>query len=340
LIEQQVTKQMESEKSLIQTIDALKAQKRECEDTLKRRCEELDEANQQNITLQQLYQKENANVRKSEDRAAKLIELIKSLEEKIRVHQEKESKLKASERNLQQSYDILQNKINELMEQQEQCNKMAANAADDEHIIENLQNQLEEYKKSISLKCAELAQLFKNNEELNAIKCEYEIKMQQMVQQSNSNKNRQNELNLMMKQRDEMKAHYMTLNEKYAAVLLELNEMKINGINNENVEQPSEADLYSSMLQSGNTDQDEEPFELENFMNLVSDLNDSNAKQYEEENEVESEEQKELNEYLKRVESMHGQFDHNLSYIKHAKNESQSDDSESETNSEDLSLLH
>ena len=173
---------------------------------------------------------------------------------------------------------------------------------------------------------------------MNAIKDEYEDQIEEMKQNNVNEMRRENELDLIIKQRDEMKDHYMALNDKYATVLLELNEMKIQQINNEN--EPSEADLYTLSLQEEIDQVDAlkaSTLSLDDVLGLVQDLKENIVDQ-KKEDDLESEDQKELDEYLKRVESMHGQFDSNLQHITHCENAGQSE-SENDTQSEDYGLL-
>merc|ERR1740123_2826447 len=133
----------------------------------------------------------------------------------------------------------------------------------------------------------------------------------------------------------------MALNDKYAIMLLELNELKMKQINMDPAnEQPSqsisdtvsemtttttknlsEADLYSSLLIEEAEDEKETAMDFDNVMDLLADLKGDLVQQHEDEEEADmhSEEQREMDAYLKRVENIHGQFDSNLLHIVHSK---------------------
>merc|ERR1712129_568118 len=203
-------------------------------------------------------------------------------------------------------------------------------------MIENLQTQVVEYRERIQIKCAEIAKLFKQNEE-------YATQITEMRLNDEAAQNNEEELALIIKQRDEMKDHYMALNDKSAIMLLELNELKMKQINMDPAnEQPSqsmsdtvseitnttttknlsEADLYSSLLIEEETeDEKETAMDFDNVMDLVADLKGDLVQQHEDEEEADmhSEEQREMYAYLKRVENIHGQFDSNLLHIVHSK---------------------
>merc|ERR1712204_35974 len=95
----------------------------------------------------------------------------------------------------------------------------------------------------------------------------------------------------------------------------------VSEITNTTTKNLSEADLYSSLLIEEAEDEKETAMDFDNVMDLVADLKGDLVQQHEDEEEADmhSEEQREMDAYLKRVENIHGQFDSNLLHIVHSK---------------------
>jgi len=117
----------------------------------------------------------------------------------------------------------------------------------------------------------------------------------------------------------ELKENYMELNDKYATALLELNSLKMENIHREN-EVQSEFNLISASLRrSGSVDATpthKRRSQSEHIYDLMHDEPDERAQT---EQTQQSEEQSELDAYLKRLESINSQFDSRLMHIANTK---------------------